>query len=433
MSQYNETRFFEQGKETTTRKHWHLARHVVRSGLIIHRPRRASDSILPLLKRTQQTRIRTDSVDSNQNSTPFQSLVDYLSKNDQTDANTIDSLLVPNRVKRSASDSTSCTHRNQLDDSISQYERILRHLKNYEQFMADYSISPTPVTSSLTRRQSLNQELAPRISETREPSLGITSRKSSQTQSLSSRVGRTFTDFVINDLFLPTPPKVSPTEPHENVFSAPATPTEVLESTNDFTEIVPTDPTVRKESMTNEEADVALNELDTILENALPLTPNSPVHVIVVNSAESVENEPVRANHVRHRSSCPSYRSVFRQWYQLNHWCSVYSKAKRHHSLSLIWIWNPYNYVREKPTNDTALLVLYSSSRRHDQSSWTRQEEMSQGIRRSSRMYRSARWRRFPFLHLLFDSTQQRWAKSAVDDTNRMFDCFVSPMNGSTT
>ena len=313
MSQHNETSFFEHDQEANTRNRWHLARHVVRSGLIIHRPRRASDSILPLLKRTQQTRIRTDSVDSNQNSTPFQSLVDYLSKKDQTEANSIDSLLVPNRVKRSASDSTSCTHRNQLDDSISQYERILRHLKNYEQFMADYSIPPTPVTSSITRRQSLNQELAPRISETRELSLGITSRKSSQTQSLSSRVGRTFTDFVINDLFLPTPPKVSPTELHENVFTTPASSAEVFESRNDLVEIVPTDPTVRKDSLTNEEADVALNELDTILENALPLTPNSPVHVIVVNSAESVENEPVRANYFRYRLSYRFYRSVFRQ------------------------------------------------------------------------------------------------------------------------
>ena len=294
ISQYNENRFLEQTKATGTKNPWHLARHVVRSGLIIHRPRRASDSILPLLKRTQLTRTRNDSLDSNQNSTPFQNLVDYLGCKDQSDTNGTDALLVPNRIKRSASDSSSCIHRNQLDDSIVQYERVLRHLKNYEQFMSNYSIPHTPVSSSLDRRQSLNRELAPRISETREPSLGKTSRKSSQAQSLSSRVGRTFNEFVINDLFLSTPPKVSPTEPSDIVPSDPPSPTDVVGPAHDAPEILPADPLMRSDSLVNEEANVALSELDTILDNASPLTANSPVHVIVVNSPESIEHEQVR-------------------------------------------------------------------------------------------------------------------------------------------
>ena len=63
--------------------HWHIARHVFRSGLIFGPSRRASDSIIPLLMKTHiaQHRSRTDSLDSIHTQTPFESLIDYLTYN----------------------------------------------------------------------------------------------------------------------------------------------------------------------------------------------------------------------------------------------------------------------------------------------------------------------------------------------------------------
>lgn len=241
--------------------HWHVTRNVVRSGLILHRPRRASDSILPLLKKTHARYSPTSSIDSTFIVTPFESLIDYVSYNDTNNSNDDQSLLIPTRLKRITSDRTDCIRRNRLEESISQYERILRHLKNYEQFMLNYSVSSSSPSSMQQRRKSFDEDLILSINEKKERLSHKTSRKSSQTQSLSFRVSRTFTEYVIEDLFSSVSLKSSPIE---------------------------------DEPLLTDDLGMTLHELDTMLEQALPLTANSPVNVIVINSPELSHIEPVR-------------------------------------------------------------------------------------------------------------------------------------------
>ena len=257
--------------------HWHVTRHVVRSGLIIHRPRRASDSIVPLLKKTHARRSPTDSIDSTFIVTPFESLIDYVAyaeTNNQIDDESL--LMIPTRLKRISSDRTDCVRRNKLEESIVQYEQILRHLKNYEQFMLDFSVSsvsPVSPSSNEQRRRSFDEELILSTNEQKEQrSRSKTSRKSSQTQSLSLHVGRTFSEFVIQDLFSTSSLQSSPVEGEPSIA---------------------------------DDLGMALHELDTVLEQALPLTANSPVNVIVINSPESSNLEPVR------RSIDVSYSGIF--------------------------------------------------------------------------------------------------------------------------
>lgn len=238
-----------------------MTRNVVRSGLIIHRPRRASDSILPLLKKTHERYSPTSSIDSTFIVTPFESMIDYVGYTDTNNSNDDQSLLIPTRLKRITSDRTDCIRRNRLEESINQYERILRHLKNYEQFMLDYSVSSNSPSSMQQRRKSFDEDLIVSINDKKERLSHKTSRKSSQTQSLSFHAGRTFTEFVIQDLFSTTSLKSSPIEDEPSV---------------------------------TDDLGMALHELDTLLEQALPLTANSPVNVIVINSPELSNIEPVR-------------------------------------------------------------------------------------------------------------------------------------------
>ena len=281
--------------------HWHIAKHVFRSGLIFNRTRRASDSILPLLIKTHQAsgRSRADSIVSTLSQTPFESLINYitLNKADENDPSTI-----PMRTKRSTSDVSNCIRRNQLDDSIFQYESILRHLKNYEQFMSSHPRSSIgPSISSKTGEQSLESDLNVTLHEAEAKFLAKTSIPNRQTQSLSRNVGRTFSEFIINDLFSSTLALSSPSSKGQRCSlshassqtdSSEAT-EEIKDQAKELTEIIPSPsiPLEQSTSTINEETDAVLNEFDTILENTIqepPITPNSAINVIIIQPAIEV-------------------------------------------------------------------------------------------------------------------------------------------------
>jgi hypothetical protein len=248
-------------------RHWHIARHVFRSGLIFAPSRRASDSIIPLLMKTHIAQYRThrDSVDSALNETPFASLIDYLTYNNDNNTENMN-LSVKIAVKRTISDTSACIQRNKLNDTIVQYETIMRHLKNYDKFMETHPIPPSPALS--TRKSS---DVQP-IEENLQPKPSIKTR---QTQSLARSVGRTFTEFVMNDLLLSPSAKASTTELRRSSTVHAA-------SQTDLTELVQ-----KEDSIPSEEAKSVLNELDMAIDNIekeVQLTPNSEINVIVVNT-----------------------------------------------------------------------------------------------------------------------------------------------------
>ena len=274
--------------------HWHIAKHVFRSDLIFNRKRRASDSILPLLVKTHQAnnaRSRADSVQSTLSQTPLENLIDYVTyhKLDENDPSTM-----PRKIHRSASDVSHCIRRNQLDDSIFQYELILRHLKNHEQFMSTY---PTRSTSSKQCEQSSETEQSVKLNEIESKFLAQKTLPHRQTQSLSRNVGRTFSEFIMNDLFPPTVSSNSSVmkEQRRNI-SHTSSQTDSVELThemkNDAKALTASTPSTsirseRSNSIINEEAKVVLNEFDAILDNNTsdpPITPNSEINVIVLQS-----------------------------------------------------------------------------------------------------------------------------------------------------
>jgi len=287
--------------------HWHITRHVFRSGLIFCRGRRASDSILPLLMKTHETNHhpRTNSMESTFSQTPFESLIDYVTYNKDNDK---DSLAVPTKMKRSASDTSDCVRRNKLDDSIFQYEMILRHLKNYEQFKTTYPPVPSSTSlpiSSKHQKRSFDSEPNSSLNETEEKFLARTSIPNRQTQSLSRNVGRTFSEFIMNDLFLsPSSSKSSSKEQRGLSISHTSSQTDIAQSIhdikdqiNDSNKIVPLAELNQFNSISTEEAKAGLNELDAVLDNnnqELPITPNSEINVIVRNSIVLSREEEVR-------------------------------------------------------------------------------------------------------------------------------------------
>ena len=300
--------------KNTAIHHWHITRHVFRSGLIFSRTRRASDSILPLLMKTHISnyRPRADSVDSTLSQTPFESQVDYITYDKDHDK---DSLAVPMKMKRSASDASDCIRRNKLDDSIFQYEMILRHLKNYEQFMTTH---PAPsIASPLQQREhSVDGELNSTLNESEAKFLARTSIPNRQTQSLSRNVGRTFSEFIMNDLFPTSAPSKSPSKSspkssskspskeHRQSINDASSQTDTSEPSQelkdpkeDSTSLVPPTELHRSNSVTNEETKAVLNELDIVLDNSHPeptLTPNSEINVVVVNSPVPASEPEVR-------------------------------------------------------------------------------------------------------------------------------------------
>jgi hypothetical protein len=256
-------------------RHWHVARHVFRSGLVFAPSRRASDSIIPLLMKTHiaQYRSSRDSLDSVLNETPFENLIDYLTyKNNNDNENMY--LSKPMYVKRTISDTSACIERNKLNDTIVQYETVMRHLKNYDKFMETYPIpsSPVPATRKLSNVRENEESLQPK-----------SSIRSRQTQSLARSAGRTFTEFIMNDLLLSSSSKPPITESRRSSTVHVASQTELTEETD---------------SIHTEETNAVLNEFDMVInntENEPPLTPNSEINVIVINpSTISEETKVIR-------------------------------------------------------------------------------------------------------------------------------------------
>ncbi|CAF1097041.1 unnamed protein product [Adineta ricciae] len=277
---------FSHGKSTGIH-HWHITRHVVRSGLIFARSRRASDSIIPILIRTHiaQQRPRSDSLDSIYMTTPLESLVDYFASDSKI------STQKPKAqkkifIKRTISDSTGCIERNRLNETISQYETLMRHLKNYDKFMSTYPTSTSvPLEHSFT-------DLEKRISrvevDLQQDSTRKSSMQSRQTQSLARNAGRTFTDFVMNDLRLPPSAGKSLSNEPQRLNTVHAA------SQTDLTEMVQKVDSTVDASVVDETKEI-LQQLDNVLINTedkkeVPITANGEINVIVVNSP--VVNEP---------------------------------------------------------------------------------------------------------------------------------------------
>jgi hypothetical protein len=248
---------FPDGK-TNGIRHWHIARHVFRSGLIFGPSRRASDSIIPLLMKTHiaQSRSRTDSLNSNNTETPFQNLIDYIKQNNNDQYLNVSK---EKTLKRTISDASACIQRNKLEDTIAQYEAIMRHLKNYEKFIATHpQPPPLPVR---------------KLSDIQEKEVETLSQKSSirnlQTQSLARQAGRTFTEFVMNDLLAS-----QSNEPRRlsTVHAASQTNLDELIKKIDSIPIEDTKAVFR-------ELDIAINSLV----QEPPITPNAEVNVIIIN------------------------------------------------------------------------------------------------------------------------------------------------------
>ncbi|CAF2482126.1 unnamed protein product [Rotaria sp. Silwood2] len=264
-------------------RHWHLARHVFRSGLIFSPSRRASDSIIPILMKTRITQYhtRTESLDSIYKQTPFQTLIDYLSYDNDENMNLLEK---KTNVARTISDTTACIQRNKLNDTIAQYETIMRHLKNYDKFKETY-----PMTSSLTSTQkTINTK---QIMKKREEFIqrNLTNKlaiRSSQTQSLARSAGRTFTEFIMNDLLTSNISQQS-SNMQLSVHTASQTESiEILQPTESIKLIE------KIESIPIEETNAIINELDTVLNNTeaeVQLTPNSEINVIIVNFSTTEE------------------------------------------------------------------------------------------------------------------------------------------------
>ncbi|UJR08659.1 hypothetical protein I4U23_012918 [Adineta vaga] len=272
-------------------RHWHLARHVFRSGLIFAPSRRASDSILPILMKTHfaQRRPRSESLDSIFMPTPLESLVDYLaSDDDEKEQRTISKEKTP--IKRTISDLTTCIERNTLNDTIAQYETLMRHLKNYDKFMSTYPASP-PVPhkhSSIHKEEIMNKV----EEDLQEHSTKKFSMQNRQTQSLARNAGRTFTDFFMNDLLLGPTSKNPAAEPKRSSIVHAASQTDLTEMNERMDPII-----VVKEN--DKETKEVLEQFDTVLTNIqpkvnVPITANDEINVIVVNSPVVEEPKPVK-------------------------------------------------------------------------------------------------------------------------------------------
>ncbi|CAF1528538.1 unnamed protein product [Rotaria magnacalcarata] len=273
-------------------RNWQKPRLVIRSTRTFNQTRRASDTLLPLLMKTHlhRQRSRADSTNSTFNEASFQQCVNYFSKDKE---NKRDSSPIRRMLTLSASDVKSCMRRNKLDESISQYEMILRHLKNYDQFITEHP-SPSPQSSaSLKQRQTSfdHPQISTIVAEEKEKNKIFPKTFSSkrQTQSLSRNIAQTFSEFIANDIFLSS----TPSGLRSLSISHASSKTDMAESIqpkHDQTAI-PSEKNPTPESSENtvvvtEEVQIVLKELDNILDSKdqeRSLTPNSQINVIVVN------------------------------------------------------------------------------------------------------------------------------------------------------
>ncbi|UJR37535.1 hypothetical protein I4U23_030237 [Adineta vaga] len=283
--------------KTTGIHRWKITRLAFRSGLIFNRSRRASDSILPLLMKTHfiTHRSRVDSLNSVSSETPFESLIDYLTgDNDEEETY----LTKAKKNKRAKSDVSDCLRRNRLDDAILQYKMVLQHLKNHGQFMAEY---PAPSLDKVVQREkSFDMKLTTSTSAQKEEiAVKSSSPSKRQTRSLSRDFGRTFSSFIMNDLFHSETDKPNLEKQKRPSFSHASSQTTHSDSIHekqdepiDSNEEIQNLEFIGINTDSNEEADEVLNELDTMLEQQLP----APTADIVYPTILEVPIDPPRTN-----------------------------------------------------------------------------------------------------------------------------------------
>jgi hypothetical protein len=208
--------------------------------------------------------------------------------------------------------------RNRLNDSIFQYEMILRHLKNYDQFKLTY---PIPLSSSIytkERGKSVDSDTLYALDQIQAKFLARSSTPNRQTQSLSRNAGRSFSEFIMNDLFLSASSRRSSNEQRCLNISHASSQTDLSEqinvnegqTANNSANFIHPGSINRSYSTPNEETKAILHDFDAMLENneqqvpSIPdskeqrptapiydiqpaITPNSEINVIVVNSSVS--------------------------------------------------------------------------------------------------------------------------------------------------
>ena len=262
MLNHNENK--THGKSNDIR-HWHLARHVLLGGLIFSRARSKSDSIIPLLAKKDSIEYcsRTDSVDSTHIHAPFQSLVNYLSSDNDKNINVQEMKTI---VRRTVSNTDTCIEQNKLNDTIAQYEAIIHRLKNFDKFIATYS-----------KQQAINRQQIMKKNENLHQNKSINpSIQCSKTQSLQRHIGRSFAEYLMNDCLLPLSPKSSP---------------------NIKPRLITVDTASQTDSILAKEPNENLNKLDAILDTPdkeILLDSNSKINAILVNSVLKQEENNVR-------------------------------------------------------------------------------------------------------------------------------------------
>ncbi|CAF1119255.1 unnamed protein product [Adineta ricciae] len=276
---------------------WNITRHVFRSGLALNLNRRSSDSIIPLLIRTHRANhlSRADSSESTYSENPFEKLVDYLSC-DREEKETRPKQA--KQIKRSNSDAVDCMERNRLDEMITQYTLILKHLKNYDIFMTQH-----PATSSVQavqRGKSLDNEINSPAAARKEELFKKTISSHRQTQSLSRDFGRTFANFVMNDLHYNQAAKSIVEERKCSEFSDALCQTEEIhppdepepeERSADLAEAAQSPELIETNPVSNdEEANQVLNELDKVLEHQSSSPPTIEDSYVVAQPSTSHSN-----------------------------------------------------------------------------------------------------------------------------------------------
>ena len=159
----------------------------------------------------------------------------------------------------------------------------MRHLKNYDKFVTTH---PAPSPAPPTRKSINNEQILNKHEDNMHQILTAkSSTRSRQTQSLARTAGRTFTEFIMNDLLL-SPASKTPSNEQRRLSNVH------VASQTDLNELIQ-----KADSVSAEETTEVLNELDTMIKNTeeeVPLTPNSEINVIVVNHPVIQEEIKVR-------------------------------------------------------------------------------------------------------------------------------------------
>ncbi|CAF0726538.1 unnamed protein product [Didymodactylos carnosus] len=127
---------------------WNVTRAVFRSGLVLSSTRRASDSVIPMMKthlligdKARRQRQKLSQLgNSFEEPLPFETFVNYLSYSPEK-SNGINTLEQENTMHQILKRSTSAMDPVSISDSIKNYEIIMRNLRNYEKFCLVYNVT----------------------------------------------------------------------------------------------------------------------------------------------------------------------------------------------------------------------------------------------------------------------------------------------------